>query len=247
VYTGTLPDVRDLNNLEGQYRGVLLEHHGFMQLMAALPSSNDVIAVVDENTVSLGGTEFSQIRPFVFRADSEPLALHLKVENNEVTRVLLVSDTAAVVTAGPVMEYTPISGLRVFASGLSIILFVACIIFLFVAIILIGVGARRNRKKGVPSNIVKKLNTVLIISGIAVIANYFLMLVRVGFLTPKSMLIPHFIFNIAYIVFVPVCIIFISINLKKVELTKGGRLFCMLSCIISIVLAALMVLWEFYR
>ena len=81
----------------------------------------------------------------------------------------------------------------------------------------------------------------------AVLINYLAMIVRVSLLTPRSSLMPHFAFNVAYIVFVPVCSFFIFKNMKKTELSKRSRLFCVLSCIVALVLAALMLLWEFYK
>jgi len=247
VYAGTLPDIRNLNNFEGQYRGVLIENRGFMQLIAALPLPQDIISVVDENTVSLGGTEYTQIRPFVFRNDSEALTLHLIVENNDVSRVLLVSDTAAVMTAGAVVEYTPVSGLRVFTSYLSVILFGISIVYLIVTIFIMIIGAIRNRKRGVPSNLVKKINIALNLFGTGIIINYLVMLIRVSYLAPQRVLMPHFVFNIVYMVFVPIGNFFIFKNMKKTDLSRKSKVFCVLSCMISIVLVALMLLWEFYR
>ena len=247
VYSGTLPDARELSNLEGQYRGILIEYRGFLQLFGAMPKPQDVIVIIDENTVSLGETEYTQIRPYVFRNDTEALTLHLIVENGDVKRVLLVSDTAAVMTAGAVLEYTPVSALRVFASSISLLLFVVCIFFIIAAFFITIIGAIRNRRKGVPSNLVKKLNMALILVGLAVLFNYLVMIIRAGFLTPQSALLPHFIFNIVYIVFAPICSYFIFRNMKKTELSKGDKLFCVLSCVFSVALAALMIAWEFYR
>jgi len=247
VYSGTLPDARELSNLEGQYRGILIEYRGFLQLFGAMPKPQDVIVIIDENTVSLGETEYTQIRPYVFRNDTEALTLHLIVENGDVKRVLLVSDTAAVMTAGAVLEYTPVSALRVFASSISLLLFVVCIFFIIAAFFITIIGAIRNRIKGVPSTLVKKLNAALILVGLAVLINYLVMLIRAGSLTPQSALLPHFIFNIAYIVFAPVCSYFIFRNMRKAELSKGLKVFGVLSCVFSIILVILMIAWEFYR
>ena len=247
VYFGTLPDIRSLSNLEGQYRGVVIENRGFMQLLVAMPSSEDVLSVVDENTISFVGKEFVQTSPFIFRNDSASLSLRLVVENNDVSRVLLISDTAAVMTAGAVMEYTPVQGLSVFASYLSVILFALGIIYFIVAIFIIIIGARRNKKKGIHSNFVKKLNMALILFGVFVGLNYLIMLIRAGLLAPHSALMLHFIFNVVYMVFAPVCSFLILTKMNRTELSMGRKIFYLLSSIISCILVALMILWEFYR
>jgi len=126
-------------------------------------------------------------------------------------------------------------------------LFAVIIIYLIAAVIIIIIGGIKNRKKREPSSLVKKLFIALNLFGAAVMANYVAALTRMGQYALYKELLPHFIINIAYMIFAPLCSFFILKHLKRTGLSKVNTLLCLLSCVISIVLVVLMIIWEFYR
>jgi hypothetical protein len=256
AYHGTLPNVRNLANLTGWYAPAMrLENRGFMQLLGSIPMPSDRIRIIDENTLAFAGTEFVQFAPFAFRDVAADFQLHLVVENNTVNRVLLVSDTAGVMTAGAVSEFTPLPFINVLGSYVSLLLLAVT------ALILIDFGvlrairrtrkAKKNRKKGlevIPFTSVEKKVVWLGIAGLAININWLAMVVRANmFSASHSALMPHFILNIAYMVLAPVLSGFVLWSIRKTELPKKSKVFCILSCAATIVFAVLMLAWEFYR
>ena len=248
-HTGMLPDIRKLNNLEGQYSSTEGQiDEGFTKLIAQLQTSppQNRIQVVDENTLQFLGVEFKQIRPYVFTDDTTSLTLHIQVEGSDVTRVLLVTKTAAVMTAGAVVQFIPQAGSAQALAYVSSVLLVVIVIYLVVAFFLIVIGAIRNRAKKRPSSLVKKLNVALNLFGLAALLNYLIALIRIGQIALHSELMPHFVLNIVYIVFAPVCGILIFWRMRKTELSRGSKLFCIVSSVVAICFAVLMIIWEFY-
>jgi len=242
-YTGTLPDIRSLNNLEGMYLTAQRAGSGFMKLTGKLPQSS--LKIIDSNTFSFLGIEFIQISPFVFKnrtdtgieaIDLSSIFLYLTVENNNVTRVSMIP-----------MDFIRISGIDVFTTYLNLTLIIICVVYMIAAVLIIIIGGIKNKIKKKPPSLVKKLNIALNLSGAVVIANYLFMIIRVVQFTSHNALMPNFGINIAYIIFAPFCSFLIFKNINKSELSKGSKLFCIVSCIVSIIMAVLMILWEFYK
>jgi Fe2+ transport system protein B len=116
---------------------------------------------------------------------------------------------------------------------------------MFAAVIISIIGAIKNKKKGIPSNIVKKLNIVLYSSMAAVIINNVILVLRFSSFVTYSSLLIHFIFNILYAIFVPVCIGFMIVKWKKVE-RKSSKVFIVFSMVTTLIFAVLLITWGFW-
>jgi len=256
VYTGNLPNIRNLNNLSGWYSSAMrLENRGFMKLMASFPSFRERIRITGDNSLRFNKMEFSQISPYVFRDESSGFRLHLNVEDNNVTRVLLVSVGAGQVTAGSVLEYTARSGFNVFITLVGIILMFLTLLFLLE----VGLSrvsrkkakSKKNIKKGleaIPISFIEKQASWLSYAGMFVVINWYVTIFRTAlFSASYRELIGHFVLNIIYMVFAPVFSGYLFWKVRGSDLEKRDKMFCVLTCVASVGFVGLMLVWELFR
>jgi len=236
-YTGDLPDAHEF---EGSYIIARRPYNGFSKLMGYL-SVYDVNAI-DNDTLEMAGIRFTQISPYIFQNDGSsegfdlPDLLYFTMEDGNVVRVSM-----------PYMELLPVTGYEKSVMIISTIFAVACVPYLIATIFIIVIGGIRNRKKGVPSSLIKKLNMSLNLAGAVALINTAIMAIRALQYSSYAALRVHFGINITYMVFAPLCICLMVANRKKVEISKAGKLFYISSCIVSIILILLLIVWELYK
>ena len=247
-YIGTLPDIRNLNNLEGSYLTARRVGSGFMNLLVSVgntATSMQRMSVIDENTLSFMGFEFEQISPYVFRNTSVTgdvrmldifQFLYLTVEDGYVTRISTIFS-----------DVTRISEIEIAFVVLSGISFVVCVAYLVVVLFKTLIKGIKNRKSKTPLLLVKKLCVAINSFGLAMVVNYLVMIARVTQHVPSRALTPHFGINIAYMIFAPACGLFIMWKMRNIEVSKSGKVFVFLSLAVAFSLAGLMFTWEFYR
>ncbi|MCL2764343.1 MAG: beta-lactamase family protein [Treponema sp.] len=236
VKTGNFADAR---KFAGLYSMARKPFTGF----ARLPMSLSVFPVkaIDENTMDLGGAVFVQVSPYVFKntggfefLDIINLAA-VETKDDKVSRISIV-----------LFDLLPTSAGSLIITFGSAILFAGCVLFILAAVIISITGAVRNKKKGVPSNLLKKLNIVLYSSMAAVIINNLVLAARAFSFSTYASLSIHFIINIAYMIFTPLCIGFMAANWKK-EPAKASWVFNIFSMSLSLILAVIILAWEFWR
>ncbi|MCL2800566.1 MAG: beta-lactamase family protein [Treponema sp.] len=240
---GELPDIRNFS-FSGWYTMARRPATGFTKLIMSAAMMFPASAV-DENTVNIGGAIFVQVSPFVFKNTGGNPLLDIvnfigvetvgSIERGKVTRISVGYFDVLPVTAG-----------RAAVINISIIIFILCFLYILAAVIITIIGVIKNRKKRLPSNLIKKLNIILYSFMAAVFINNIILAVRALSFSPYTSLIPHFILNIAYIVFVPFCIGFMFAK-RKIETSKANMVFYTFTMVFSFVFSALLFAWEFWR
>jgi len=233
-------DFPDANNFSGWYTMSRKPATGFTKLFMSA-SMMFPISAIDENTLNSGGAIFVQVSPYVFiNTGGNPILdivnfLGIKTEDEKVTHAAI-----------GYFDLLPISTGKVLIINASMIILVLCILYIFVALILIIIGAIKNRKKRLPLDLIKKLNITLYSLMAAAVINNIILAIRAFSFSPYSSLIMHFIINIVYIATVPLFIGFITANRKK-ETTKSSRVFITFTVIFAFIFSAVLFAWEFWR
>ena len=231
-----LPDARVLG---GMYYMARKSETGFYNLISSL--SMFPVKAIDENTLDMGGAKLVQISPYVFRNTGG-------LEFLDMINLLAfeVKDGKAKRASVVMFDLLPAGAGRIILVYGSAILLALCLLYVFAALIIIVAGAIKNKRKKIPSNKMKKLSIMLYISMAAAAINFLITAARIINFTTYASLLVHFIFNIAYIVFVPACIGFMIFNWKK-EPLKSRRVFNAFTAASSLILAILLLVWEFWR
>lgn len=233
-YAGTLPDVSGLDSF---FMPAKRPFTGFTKIFNFMQA--DSIKAINENTIKFHGMQWTQISPYIFKSETGrgPYFLHTTMDNSKVTCITINA-------AGS--EFIATSGTLVFAAYASVILLAACILYIIATAFIMIIKGIKNKKKGIPSSLVKKLTAALNLFGIPLIINLMILLTTASY-KPYSALIIHFKINIVYMLFAIICSCLIFIKLRITELSKGSKVFCILSCAVSIILTILLIVWEFYK
>ena len=239
--TGDFPDA---NNFAGWYAMARKPTTGFTKLLMSATMMFPAVAI-DENTLDVGGAVFVQISPYVFKNTGGNAMLDIisfigfetvgNIEGGKVIRASIGYFDLLPVTAG-----------RVAIINISIIIFALCFLYILAAVIITIIGVIKNRKKRLPSNLIKKLNIALYSLMAAVFINNIILAVRAMSFSAYSSLIIHFVINIAYIILVPLFIGFMFAK-RKIETSKANMVFYTFTMAFSFVLSALLFAWEFWR
>jgi len=237
-YSGVFPDVSDFGGLFTMARR---QKSGFANLLTSLTVFP--IAVIDENTLAVAGAQFTQISPYVFKNTDTGTGAFMDIfdyafieaYNGQVTRLSVMY-----------FDFLPVSIGRLVINFGSAALLALCILYLPISLIIIIIGAFRNRQKGVPFNRAKKLNIILYAATVAVTLNNVILASRAFSFATYASLQAHFVFNIAFAIFVPILAGFIWVNRKK-EPTKSSRVFNYFTAARALTYAALLMAWGFWH
>jgi hypothetical protein len=240
----TTAEVANASELSGIFTLARRQKSGFAGLLMSLTIFP--VRAIDENTLNIAGSVFTQVYPYVFRNTGGFYFLDIfdfiffETESGP--------DLSPAVTRVSVnyFDFLPISIGSLIINFGSAVLFLLCILYIFVAFIISIIGAVRNRKKNIPSGLVKKLNIVLYASMAAAVVNNVILALRALNFSAYSSLRLHLIFNIAFIIFVPICVGFMWLNRKQTT-TKASAVFNMFTMISSLVYAVLLIVWEFWH
>ncbi|MCL2412401.1 MAG: beta-lactamase family protein, partial [Treponema sp.] len=237
LYSGDFPDA---NELTGMFTMARRQVRGFANLLTSLTIFP--VRGIDENTLNIGGATFVQVSPYVFRNTGGGIAIM------DLFDFVVFETVGGNVSRLSVMyfDFLPLSIGRLIINFGSAFLFALCILNIPVALVIIIIGAVRNRKKGIPCNRMKKLNIALFTSMAAVTVNNVIFAIRgFSFATYASLQV-HFIFNITFAISVPILVAFMWANRKK-EPAKASRLFHCFTMVSSVVFAALLIGWGFWH
>jgi len=229
----------DANELAGMFTMARRQMRGFIKIFnssAFLP-----VKAIDENTLNIAGAIFIQVSPYVFKNTGGLEMLDIldyiffETDGSSVSRISAIY-----------FDVLPVSTGNMIISFGSMILLVLCLLYIPAALVISIIGAVKNRKRGIPSNLMKKLNIALFASMAAVFFNNIILAVKVMNFETYSSLQVHFVFNIVYAVLAPICVGFMLVNWKK-ESAKASMVFNMFTIVSSIVLAVILITWEFWR
>ncbi|MDR0503955.1 MAG: beta-lactamase family protein [Treponema sp.] len=230
----------DAGDFAGAYIMARKAANGFTNLIMSV-SMMMPVKVIDKNTINIAGAKFIQINPYIFKnTGGNPLL--------DIVDLLCFEQKDGKVIRASIgyFDLLPVSACKAIIIYVSIILLALCVMYVIAAIIISIIGAVRNRKKGAPLNSVKKLNIALYCSAAAAVINNTILTVRVMNYSTYSSLSIHFVINILYAVFAPVCIGFMAVNWKK-EPSRAGKVFNIFTMSFSLALAVILIAWEFWR
>jgi len=236
--TGKFPDAKDLTGL---YIMARRPANGFTKLIMAV-SSMLPLKFVDENTLDLGGAKLVQVSPLVF----------VNTGGNEMLDIInyvgFQTDSNGKVSRASVQYFDllPVSTGQMLTIYGSVFLLVLCFLYLFAGLIIIIISSVKRRKKSIPSNKIRKLHIILYSSMAAALVNNALLAGRALSFSSYSSLQVHFIINIIFIIFAPVCIGLMTAN-RKNEPLKTSKVFYTFTMVFSAVLAMILTAWEFWR
>jgi len=237
-YTGDMPDARELAGLYYMSRRPVF---GFTKIMGVIMSMLPLEAVDGNSIIIANEAVYTQISPYIYQHSGENDFL------GSLEYIHFATDNREVIYASTMSMYAfPMNNIDLVLLIGSGILIGLCVLYALTALIISIVGRVKNKKRGIESGIIKKLNVVLYSSIIAAIINNALLVYRAFPYPVYSSLMPHLILNIVYIIFTPVCVALIYFNRKK-EPIKKSRVFAALTCVASVLLAALLVGWELWR
>jgi hypothetical protein len=235
----TTAEFADARELAGRYISARRPKRGFVSFVMAMGVKR--VKAIDENTLDISGSTFVQVSPYVF------LNTGGNEQMNGFDYFFFETKDGAVSRASMVyFDMLPISTGRVIVNVGSGILLSLCMLYALVALVILPIRFFRNRKKGVTANPAKKWNRILCLSLAAVVFNNVFLAVRMlSFVTYSSMLV-HFIINIAFAIFVPIGVAILWRS-RQAEPSKAGRVFNMFTVVVAVVLAVILVVWEFWR
>ena len=229
----------DANKLAGTYIMARRPYSGFTKFFMSVLVFR--VKAIDENTLDLAGAVFVQKSPHVFKntGGSELLDMidyiSFETENNSVSHI-----------SSAFFDLLPLGTGSLIINYGSAVLFALCIVYIPSALIISITGAVKNRKKGIPSNLAKKLNIALYASMAAAIFNNVILTARALSFSAYSSLRIHFIVTIIYAVFAPICAGLLWVNRKK-EPSKRSVVFNTFSIVCSVILAVFLITWEFWH
>lgn len=223
-----------VQNHEGKYYWARQPYNGFAKLYGALSTLN--IKVTESNSLDAFGVTYEQIAPLLYKStDDSNDFLHVTLNNGQVEKIsTLTSDLL------PVSESSTIFKL------LSILAITFSILYTVITLLISFIQSINNRKNKVPPIIIKKWETILLLTNLITVINVTTLFYRALNYTPYAALKLHLWINYAYIIIVAVCIIALLLGWRQITLTRGQKVRYTLSCVSSLLMVMLIFGWELY-
>jgi CubicO group peptidase (beta-lactamase class C family) len=244
VSNQNMPDALEL---EGTYTSARRSYHGFVNIYYDLISLK--ITAVNDYEIQLDvlglSANYIQSSPYVYKKVKGhtlfdamgPIYFH--VENGKVTQI-----------SASISDYLPVStGKSTPFLIIYLILTILCVVYLIVSpFVLLFQGIRRRRKKQ-PASPLQRWNSILILTGTAIVINNLILVARmlINNFRAYSEIVAHIIINYGLAALGMVSIVFILVKGRKTELTKSQKLYYGLSMVIFFILILLLIVWQFYR
>ena len=107
----------------------------------------------------------------------------------------------------------------------------------------------RRRRKKYPASSLQKWNSILILTGTAIVINNSILAARmlVDILRADSEIVAHIIINYELTALGVVSIVFMMVKGQKIELTKSQKFYYKLSMVMFLTLIFPIIIWQFYR
>ncbi|MGG3888257.1 serine hydrolase domain-containing protein [Metabacillus fastidiosus] len=245
--TASNENMPDASELEGTYTSARRAYHGFLNIYYELIPLK--ITAVNDREIQLGmsglSANYIQTSPYVYKKIKGhklfdvmgPMYFH--VENGKVTQI-----------SASISDYLPVS------TGKSLpflILYLTLAVlsvgyFIVSPLILLFHGIRRRRKKH-PASPLQRWNSILILTGTAIVINNFILIARmlIDNLRAYSEITAHIIINYGLTALGVVSLVFMLVKGRKTKLTKLQKFYYGLSMIMFFILVFLLIVWQFYR
>ncbi|MGG3926735.1 serine hydrolase [Metabacillus fastidiosus] len=237
----------DASELEGTYTSARRGYHGFLNIYYELNPLK--ITAVNDREIQLGmsgiSANYIQTSPYMYKKIKGhklfdvmgPMYFH--VENGKVTQI-----------SASISDYLPVStGKLLPFLILYLILAVLSVgYFIISPLILLFREISRRRKKH-PVSPLQRWNSILILTGTAIVINNFILIARmlIDSFRAYSEITAHIIMNYGLTALGVVSLVFILVKGRKTKLTKLQKFYYGLSVIMFFILVFLMIVWQFYR
>jgi len=229
----------DARKFSGTFYMARKAENGFSKLLSSLAIFP--VKAIDENTIDIGGAIFIQVSPNIFKNTGGFEFLDI------VNLIAIEEKEGKAVRASVVLfDLLPASAGRLITLTSSMIAILLCVLYVLAGLIIIIAGSIKNKKKGVPSNKMKKLNVALYSGMAAAVINNLILIARTVCFSTYASLTVHFVINIIYMIAVPLCI-GIMIAKWKEEPSKGSKVFNIFTMALAFIFAVLLLAWEFWK
>ena len=237
----------DASELEGTYTSARRAYHGFLNIYYELLSLK--ITAVNDREIQLDvlglSANYIQTSPYVYKKIKGhtlfdamgPVFFH--VENGKVTQISASTSDYLPVSTGKSMPFLI----------MYLILTILCVVYLIVSpFVLLFQGIRRRRKKQ-PASPLQKWNSILILTGTAIVINNLILVARMLMNTFRaySEIVAHIMINYGLTALGVVSIVFMLVKGRKTELTTSQKFYYGLSMVMFLILILLLIVWQFYR
>ena len=227
----------DTSELEGSYIEARRVHRGFSKIPGLMQMID--IKAIDQHTIDFAGRNYTQISPYIYYSEGNGAFLHFDVQDGKVVQISrqygcllpFPQNTMCLLIAGAIF------------SALSVIWLIAALVIAIIRLV------RKIRHKEKTDSIVPaaKWGLFLNLAGIAVIANMAVQVIKAISYATYAELRMFFLFNYAYLICAAIGVALIAVVWKRSGGSKKQRVFAALSGLAAILIAIIIVGFEFYR
>ncbi len=226
-----LPDAQEL---EGSYSLARQPYKGFTKLYGALSIGG--IEALDSNRFNAFGMTFEQITPCLYKStDDYNVYFHIAFNNGKVEKISM-----------PTSDILPVSQSTKIFNISSLVAMAFSVLYTFIALLIVLINTIKNRKKEIRFTVMKKWEILLLLAGIVPVINLIILAYRTLNYASYTALNIHFWVNYAYIVSVAICLVALSVQLKKTTVTRGQKISYTLSCVSALLFIFLIFGWDLY-
>lgn len=237
-------DTPQTSIVEGEYLSARRTYSGFINLYFYLNPLH-ITAISDhEIEIDLAGfkANYVQTSPYTYKFES---GVNLLLPHNML--YFHVKDGKVEQISTTYADYLPMDKSKVFLM-VSLVLFIWFVAYFLISPIILAIFAIRRRRKKLKTTFMMKWNSLLLLSGTAMLINVIVLAVRM--LTKPmraySELLIHFILNYGLTAINLLAFVIILLYWKKTQLTNMQKFGYILTGISSILFIAWLIVWQFY-
>lgn len=241
VIAENLPDSQEV---EGTFLTARRTHSGFLNVYYYLTSLTVRSTNPDEITISMGGipATYIQTSPYVYKLSDDnhlfiPInTLYFQMEDGEVTQI-----------STSIADYLPTDkSMPLLMAYLMIALFCTLYFFIAAVVFTIGFAWRKWKKRSLSTS--AKWHYLLNLSAVAILINVIVLVARMlnNYARAYSEIVIHIYLNYALTAASLVFAALLIVNWRKDSLTKPQKVLYCVSIFNTVMLIALLIIWQFY-
>lgn len=241
VIAENLPDSQEV---EGTFLTARRTHSGFLNVYYYLTSLTVRSTNPDEITISMGGipATYIQTSPYVYKLSDDnhlfiPInTLYFQMEDGEVTQI-----------STSIADYLPTDkSMPLLMAYLIIVLICTLYFFISAVVFTIGFAWRKRKKRSLSTS--AKWHYLLNLSAVAILINVIVLVARMlnNYARAYSEIVIHIYLNYALTAASLVFAALLIVNWRKDSLTKPQKILYCVSIFNTVMLIALLIIWQFY-
>ena len=241
VIEENLPNSQEV---EGTFLTARRTHNGFLNVYYYLTSLTVRSTNPDEITISMGGipATYIQTSPYVYKLSDDnhlfiPInTLYFQMEDGEVTQI-----------STSIADYLPTDkSMPLLMAYLIIVLICTLYFFISAVVFTIGFAWRKRKKRSLSTS--AKWHYLLNLSAVAILINVIVLVARMlnNYARAYSEIVIHIYLNYALTAASLVFAALLIVNWRKDSLTKPQKILYCVSIFNTVMLIALLIIWQFY-